>query len=286
MNPILNFIKRNLAFAFLAIISLFIIIPLWMVISGSFMGFDEITNSLSPVLSDSGGSAFWPMLPKYPTIRPFVELLLDSPVFFAMFWNSCRQVLPVLVGQLLIAVPAAWAFAKFEFPMKKALFTLYIALMIMPFQVTMVSGYLVLDKLKLLNTYYAIIIPAVFSTFPVFIMVKFFSSIPKSLMEAAEIDGANEWQIFVKIGIPMGMSGIMSAMVLGFLENWNAIEPPLTYLSDKTIWPLSLYLPNITTDKAGVSLAASVIMMTPALLIFLFGQSYLEQGIRVSGLKE
>jgi multiple sugar transport system permease protein len=283
---IVHLIKRNLAFVFLAVCSLFVLLPLWMVLSGSFMGAKEIGTNLSPVLSNTEGKAFWPIIPQYPTLRPYVELLLDSPAFFRMFWNSCKQVLPALGGQLLIAVPAAWAFAMYDFPWKRTLFTIYIGLMIMPFQVTMVSGYLVLDRLHLLNTHFAIIMPAIFSTFPVFIMMKFFSSIPYSLIEAAEIDGANEWHIFTKIGVPMGASGIMSAVILGFLEQWNAIEPPLTYLSDKSIWPLSLYLPNIAEDKAGVSLAASAVMMAPALLIFFYGQSYLEQGICASGLKE
>ena len=286
MTFLLKSLKRNLIYLILFIFSLFILIPLWMVISGSFMGSGEITRNLSPVLNDDGGRVFWPVIPQYPTLRPYIELLLDSPAFFAMFWNSVRQVVPVLIGQLLIAVPAAWAFANYDFPLKRVLFTVYMALMIMPFQVTMVSSYLVLDRLKLLNTHFAIILPAVFATFPVFIMTKFFSSIPHTLIEAAKIDGADEWQIFIMVGIPMGMSGIMSVLVLGFLENWNAIEPPLTYLSDKSLWPLSLYLPDIAADKVGVSLAASVVMMTPALLIFLFGQSYLEQGICASGLKE
>lgn len=282
----MNFIKKNIATMILVLFAFLIIMPLWMVVSGSFIGKNEITRNLAPVLSDTKGKAFWPILPQYPTIRPYIELLLDSPAFFAMFWNSCKQVIPILIGQLLIAVPAAWAFARFDFPLKKIMFTLYITLTIMPFQVTMVSSYLVLDYLKLLDTNFAIILPAIFATFPVFIMMKFFSSIPADLFEAAEIDGANEWNIFIKIGIPLGNSGIMSAMVLGFLEQWNAIEPPLTFLDDKSNWPLSLYLPNIATDNVGVSLAASVIMMLPALLIFLFGQSYLEDGIKASGLKE
>lgn len=281
----MNSLKRKISFLILMVFALLIIIPLWMVISGSFIGKGEIVRNLAPVLSDSKGYVFWPIIPQYPTLRPYIELLLDSPSFFVMFWNSLIQVLPILLGQLIIAVPAAWAFSRYEFPLKKIIFTLYIALMIMPFQVTMVSSYLVLDKFKLLNTHFAIILPAIFATFPVFIIVKFFSSIPKDLFEAAEIDGANEWQIFIKIGVPLGMSGIMSALVLGFIENWNAIEPALTYLSDKSIWPLSLYLPNIAVDRIAVSFVASVIMMLPALLIFLFGQSYLEQGIQASGLK-
>lgn len=250
------------------------------------MGLEEIKDAIGSVLLGKKGTAQWPVLPQYPTAKPYVELLLDSPNFFVMFWNSVLQVFPALLGQLLVAVPAAWGFSRYRFPMKKILFSLYIVLMLMPFQVTMVSNYLVLDKLNLLNTHFAIILPAVFSAFPVFIMVKFFSAIPESLLEAARIDGANEFQIFIKIGIPIGAPGILSAMILDFLEYWNAIEQPLTFLTDKSKWPLSLYLPNISVDNLGVSLAASVIMMIPALLIFLYGQKYLEQGIKASGLKE
>lgn len=286
LKRIVLIIRRNAAAVTLFLFSLFILLPIWMVISGSFMGVKEIARNLSPALSDTKGSVFWPILPQYPTLRPYVELLLESPAFFHMFWNSCRQVFPILAGQSIIAVPEAWAFAKIEFPFRRTLFALYIALMIMPFQVTMVSSYLVLDKLKLLDSLSAVVLPAAFSTFPVFIIVKFFSSIPQAILEAAQIDGANEWNIFTGIGIPLGKSGILSAMILGFIENWSAIEPSLTFISDKSKWPLSLYLPDISTDNLGVSFVASVIMLTPALLIFFFGQSYLEDGIRASGLKE
>ena len=222
----------------------------------------------------------------YPTLKPYIELLLDTPQFFAMFWNSCRQVFPVVIGQVLIGAPAAWAFARFHFRGKKILYSLYIVLMLMPFQVTMVSSYLVLDNLGLMNSVWAIILPGAVSTFPVFLMVRFFTSIPSALTEAAALDGAGPLQIFFHIGLPLGAPGILSAVVLGFLEYWNALEQPLTFLQDKTLWPLSLYLPTVTADNAGVSLVASVIMLVPALLIFLFGQRYLEAGISASGMKD
>lgn len=280
---ILNRIKTCLLF----LLTLFIWIPIWMLFTGSFMGADEIYNNIGPVLNQKEGMAEWTVFPLYPTLRPVVELLLDSPGFFVMFWNSCKQVIPVLLGQLLIAVPAAWGFARFEFRGKKVLFTLYIILMVLPFQVTMVSSYLVLFRLGLIGTHLAIILPNIFSTFPVFIMVKFFKEVPKSLIEAAKLDGASEFYIFMKVGIPLGSSGIISIMILGFLEYWNAIEQPLTFLArTKEYWPLPLYLPEITTDRAGVAFVASAVMMIPALLLFLYGQKYLEQGIAASGLKE
>jgi multiple sugar transport system permease protein len=203
-----------------------------------------------------------------------------------MFWNSCIQVIPGVAGQLIIALPAAWSFARFQFPGKRALFLLYITLMIMPFQVTMVSSYLILDRLGLMNTHLALIVPMLFSTFPVFIMEKSFKAIPPSLIEAAKIDGAGEMKIFLHIGVPMGASGIISAGVLGFLENWNAIEQPITFLKDKALWPLSLYLPDIAMDQLGVAMVACVIAMMPGLLLFLFGQKYIEEGIVASGIKE
>lgn len=279
-------IKKQLNILILAVLSLITVLPLWFVITGSFMGSDEFTRNFSSVLNDTGGKVSWPILPLYPTLRAYVELLLDTPRFFVVFWNSCKQVFPSLMGQLIIAVPAAWSFARFDFRGKKAIFTLYMILMIMPFQVTMVSTYLVLDRIRLLDSHLSIILPAAFSTFPVFIMVKFFKSIPASLMEAASIDGAGEWKIFLKIGLPMGRGGILSAMILGFLELWNAIEQPLNFIKTTKLWPLTLYLPGISAEKAGVSLVASVIMLLPALLLFLYGQKYLEQGIMASGLKE
>lgn len=268
-----------------AVIMLF---PIWMLLSGSLMGEFELTDNLGPVLEQGReGYAIWPPIARYPTMEAYVELLFDTPRFLLMFWNSCIQVIPSVVGQLLVGAPAAWAFARFRFPGKRGMFLLYIILMLLPFQVTMVSNYLVLNSLGMMNQPLAVILPAVFSTFPVFLMVKFFASIPQAVMDAAVIDGASVLRLFVQIGLPMGAPGVISAVMLGFLESWNAIEQPMIFLMEnRQFWPLSLYLPEITAQDAGSALAASVLMLLPALLLFLFGQEYLEQGICAAALKE
>lgn len=279
--------RRILMGAVLLVLALTVWIPLWLLISGSFMSSQEMGENLAPILkTGKNGYAFWPLLPQYPTFQSYVELLVDSTQFFTMFWNSCMQVFPVILGQILIGAPAAWAFGRYEFKGRKALFSLYIVLMMMPFQVTMVSNYLVLDQFHLIDTVWSIIIPGAVSTFPVFIMTRFFAAIPDSVMEAAALDGAGALLTFWHIGIPLGAPGILSAVVLGFLEYWNALEQPLVFLKEQTRWPLSLYLPTVTAENAGASIVASVIMLIPALLIFLFGQKYLEQGISASGLKD
>ena len=278
--------KKWMIAMLLSAAALFVWVPLWMILSASFMGSREMVHNLAPVLSEEAGYAHWPILPQYPTLKPYVELLLDAPAFFTMFWNSCKQVFPIVAGQIEVGGPAAWAFARFRFRGKGVLYALYIILMLMPFQVTMVSGYFVLDRLGLMNTVWAIILPGAVSTFPVFLMIRFFAAIPSALTEAASLDGAGAWQIFIHLGLPLGVPGILSAVVLGFLEYWNALEQPMTFLKDQTLWPLSLYLPTVTAENAGASLAASVIMLMPALLIFLFGQKYLEAGIAASGMKD
>ncbi len=262
------------------------VFPVLFAFSGVFMSGYELKQYLGPVLAGAEGMARWPLVPHIPTLSPLVELLIDSPQFFVMFWNSVKLTLSILAGQLLVGVPAAWGLARFSFPGRKLLYTLYLVLMLMPFQVLMLPQYIVLERLSLLDTHAGIILPAVFSTFPVFIMYRFFHGIPEAILEAARIDGAGNLRIFLMIGIPLGSAGIVSAMILGFLEYWNMIEQPMTYLKTRAQWPLSLFLPEIGLDEAGTGFTAAVMMLIPALLVFLGGQDYLEQGIAAAAVKE
>lgn len=262
---------------------------LWFMCFGALMPLDELQALLGPVLgtgADSHSFAHWPLLPSWPTLQPLAELLLDTPDFFVMFWNSFLLAVPAVLGQLLVGVPAAWALSRLRFPGRKALLVVYIVLMLMPFQVTMVPNYLILDKLGLMDTRWAVILPLAFSAFPVFIVCKNFDAVPQALLEAAAIDGAGHGVTFLRIGLPLGTPGIFSAVVLGFLEGWNAIEQPMTFLNDPALWPLSLYLSKIAAEKLGMAMVASLLMLAPAALVFLFGQKYLELGIQASGIKE
>lgn len=273
-------------FIFLFILALLVWWPMWFMIIGSLMPLDELTVFLGSVLSGTDGYASWPILPTWPTLQPIVELLLDTPQFFVMFWNSCKIVFPQLIGQLIVGTPAAWAFSRLRFRGKNVLFTVYIILMLMPFQVTMVPNYLVSDFLGIMDTLWAIILPGMFSTFSVFIMSKGFDAVPHAMMESASLDGAGAFTIFFRIGLPLGRPAILSALVLAFLEGWNAIEQPMTFLKTPSLWPLSLYLSDIAAEKLGLAMVSSLFTLAPALLIFLFGQKYLELGIQASGMKE
>ena len=273
-------LKRIVCLSVLTLLALFTWWVLWFMGMGALTPEDELLATIGPALqSESREPAVWCLLPSWPTLQPLVQLLLDTPTFFAMFWNACKLAFPQVAGQLVVAAPAAWAFSKLEFPGRRVLYGAYLVLMVLPFQITMVPNYLVLDRLGLMDTPWAVILPGVFSAFPVFIIKKGFDAVPQSLLEAAALDGAGPLRCFVSVGLPLGLPAVLSAATLGFIEAWNAIEQPMLFLKDKANWPLSLYLSKITAGDLGLAMVASLMMLAPPLLLFLTGRKYLEQGI-------
>ncbi len=265
-------LKKILLFPFV----LLVWFPLWFLLMGTLTGSEELAATIGPALSGSGQAA-WTLLPSYPTLEPAVKLLLDTPEYFTTYWNTCLQTFPQLAGQLVVGAPAAWALSRLKFRGRGAVRGLYLILMLLPFQVTMVPAYLTINHLGLMDTVWAVILPGAFSTFPVFVMQRGFDAVPLPLLEAAAIDGATPWQQFARIGLPVGLPGILAALTMSFLDAWNALEQPMTFLKTQSLWSLSLYLTDTTRDLA-LTMAASLFALLPAVLIFAFGQKYLEQG--------
>lgn len=261
-------------------------LPLLMIPGGAFMSDMELRRLLAPILAGQEGYAGWRLLPFYPTLDCFYNVLVASPDFYRLFWNSVGMTAAILAGQLLFGLPSAWAFAAFRFRGREALFALYVMLMLLPFQVMLLPQYLMLRSLHLYGNPGAVILPAVFSTFPVFVMYRGFTQIDGEILEAARLEGAGEWQIFRRIGLPLGETGIRAALVLSFLECWNLVEQPMAFLEEQKDWPLSLYLPQLGLARAGDAFAVSVIVLIPAVCIFALGQDALETGIAYMGVKE
>ena len=276
--------KRKLLWFPMGAFALIMLLPIWIAVTGAFSSQWELTENLRPVLGNGQGLAKWTLLPQSPTLKSLVQVLLDSPEFFTMFWNSVAITAGILLGQFAVAVPAAWGLAKLHLPGK--LGDLYMVLMLLPFQVLMYPEYLVLKSLGLLNTLWAVILPGIFSAYPVFLLTRFFGAIPEEILEAARLDGAGEWQIFRYIALPLGLPGLLSVGILSFLDAWNLIEQPMTFLKNRALWPLSLFLPETTLTDAGLGFAAALLMLIPALLLFGLCQDALEQGIALPGGRE
>lgn len=262
-----------------------ICMPLVILFCGSIADAIEWEERTAPLLFNNQEYIGWKWVPDYPTLENYKELLFYAPDFLTLFWNSVKIAVCILVGHLLIGVPGAWVFATYKFKGRGVLFFIYIILMLLPFQTTMLAKYLVLNGVGLMDTQWAVILPAAFSTFPVFLIYRGFRGIPMELFEVARIDGANEWTILVRIGLPLAESSITSAFVLSFFEVWNMVEEPLAFLKDMSLWPLSLFLAQIDATQAGRACAASVITLIVSFFVFGIFKDSLEQGIVSSALK-
>lgn len=260
-----------------------ILLPLILIFISSFMESSEASITYGGVLTGNTFASL-ALMPARPSLRPYSDLFLYCRQFYTMLWNSARDTALIAAGQILTAIPAAWAFAKLRIPLQKTIFTIYIILMMLPFQVTMLSNYFLLNRTGLLNTPWAFILPCIFSTFPVFVMTRFFKDVPDEIIEAASIDGAGSLQIFRYIGLPLGRSGITAVTVLQLLEIWNTVEQPMFFIQNEDYYPLALFFPNLTPDTLGSSFVAAIVMMLPPLLIFLYGREELENGIGHIGI--
>jgi multiple sugar transport system permease protein len=271
------------------------IFPLLLTIINSFMSESEISAHYSSItglnaakdnINSLSGYASIKLIPDIATLAQYFEILVKKPYYLIMFWNSIKMVLPIVIGQLVVASMAAYAFAKIRFKGKNLLFFIYIIVMMMPFQVTLVPNYLVADMLGLIGSRSSIILPGIFSAFGVFLLKQNMEGIPYSYMEAAKVDGATQFNIFMKIIIPMSKTGIWALIILLFIDYWNMVEQPLIFLKDALKMPLSIFLSNISDGERGIAFAASTLYMAPMLLVFLYGENYLIKGIQLSGLKQ
>lgn len=287
-------LKKTILSAGLFVIAIIILFPLLLTVTNSFMSEQEITDSYSMVAvkapvpennSFAGKYADVKLIPAMVTVKQYYYVLIKETQFLIKFWNSVFLVAPIILGQLLVASMAAYAFSKQKFLFRDKLFFAYIIIMMMPFQVTLVPNYIMVSKLGLMGSYLSIILPGIFSTFGVFLMRQFMMYIPDAYIESAKVDGANQFRIFYSIIIPMSKTGLAALAILVFIDNWNMVEQPLVFLQDVNMHPLSIYLSSINEGERGVAFAASTIYMLPMLLVFLYGENYLVQGIQLSGLK-
>ena len=283
--------KITIATLIAAAFAILFLMPIVLTISNSFMGSSEISSNYGTVFAtnDSGGKVYiaekvnLKFIPDMVSFSQYITVLFKSPEYLLKFWNSVILVGPIVVFQLVVASLASYGFARYRGRIREIIFFAYIILMLMPYQVTLVPNYLVSNWLSILDTNWAIWLPGIFSPFAVFLLTKFMRRIPTSVIEAAQIDGAGEWQIYRKICMPLCKGAICSAAILVFIDYWNMVEQPIILLSDPETHPLSVFLSKINAGEVGLAFAVATIYMVPSLLIFLYGEEYLVDGITYQG---
>lgn len=256
--------------------------PLLFTVSNSFLSPQEVINRYSsqmlPGNADSlarDGLHFVQMtlLPTKPTLAQYKEFLLQSPAYLRMFWNSVLLIVPILLGQLVVSVLAAYAFERSHWKYKEAVFAVYLVILLMPMQVTLVPNYITADLLGLLNSYWAIILPAIFHPLGVFLLRLQMKGFDKAWVEAAQDCGASEWQIFRQVILPNLRLGIMVVLVLTVAEYWNIIDQAIVFLDSTVKQPLSVSLSQMLAGESEVFFAASCIYVLPVLLVFRMGKA-------------
>jgi multiple sugar transport system permease protein len=280
-----------LRYAMLICISVILLFPLVYMLAGSFTDRAEVAENYAVV---SGAdiqadteikSVGFRLIPEKASLMQYYNVLLRRPRFLDYFWNSVRMTVPIMLGQMVVSLLAAYAFAKLRFPFRDKLFFAYIIVMLMPFQVTLVPNYIMLRDTNLLGSYWAVILPGMFTTFGVFLLRQFIRQIPDEYCEAARIDGAGYLRTLTNVILPQCKGAMASLGILVFVDNWNMVEQPLIFLKDESMHPLSIFLSRINEGEIGIAFACGILFMLPALLIFLYGENYFVEGIQLSGIK-
>ena len=226
-------------------------------------------------------------LPREWVFTNFAEVF-DSMPFGQMFLNSVLLTVGRTVGQVALCTMAGYAFARIVFPGRNALFVVLLSVLMVPSQLYLLPQYEIIQALGWLNTLQALIVPGIFSAFGTFLMRQFFLSMPAELEEAARIDGANPWQTFWRIMVPLAKPGIIALVVFTVLWSWNDLLWPLIVTTDPAKMPLSVGLSQLVgihgTDYP-VLMAGALLATLPMLVTFMILQRQFIQGIAFSGTK-
>ncbi len=203
--------------------------------------------------------------------------------------NSAFVTLSIVIGQLITSALSGYAFGRLQFPGRNVLFWLVLATLMIPLQATIIPVFVLISKLHLADTMASLILPALSTAFGTFLMRQYFMQIPNEFEDAALLDGANQWQIFFNIYLPLAKTGLAVLAILTFNAYWNEFLRPLIFLKSIDKFTLPLGLVNLQgymgTGSISVVLAGVVISLLPVLAVYLVGQRYLIEGIMMGGLK-
>jgi multiple sugar transport system permease protein len=215
--------------------------------------------------------------------------VFEKVPFLNEILNSFTVALAVVVGQLFTASLAGYAFARLKFPGREVIFWLVMATMMIPLQATIIPVFVLISRLGLANNLLSLILPAVPTAFGTFLLRQYFMAVPNEFEEAATIDGANLFQIFYRIYLPLVAPGLAVLAVLTFNGTWNDFFRPLIFLNDpiKFTIPLGLNVLKgyMMTGSISVVLAGVSMSLIPVVIVFIIGQRYLIEGIMMGGLK-
>ena len=272
--------SKVVRYVIISVVAFIMLYPVLWMVGSSFKTNNEIFTEIG-------------FIPKHFDFTPYIHGWQTGTgyTFTTYFINTFKILIPKVIFTVVSSVITAYGFARFDFPFKKILFGALMATMFLPQVVTMIPMYILFRKLGMLDTYIPLIAPTVFATqaFFVFMLIQFLRSIPTSLDEAATMDGANSWQILIKVILPVLKPAIISCVIFQFVWTMNDFMGPLIYLSSTEKFPVALALQMNMDSTGSVNyaqlLAMSVLAVLPSLIVFFSAQKYFVEGIATTGIK-
>jgi len=278
MNRTLIVTVRTAVMIFIAFVAIF---PIYWMVMSSFRTHEEIFKytTLSPEL----------FLPVEWTLKNYRDIFLDpSKPFGRYMTNTLFIAVIVTTLGLIVNAMSAFAFAKLRFPFKKLLLTLFMSSLVIPYEVIMIPQYLLMRDFGWINSYMALIVPQIVWVFGIFMLVQFFSDIPRDILDAARMDGAGWTRIFAKIVLPTAVPALITLGIMTFLNQWDSFLWPLVVINEEKKQVIQVAISSFQSLRNiswGKILAATSISSVPILVLFLFLQKYYVQGITMSGVK-
>ncbi|HEV2528803.1 MAG TPA: carbohydrate ABC transporter permease [Thermomicrobiales bacterium] len=228
-------------------------------------------------------------IPEPVTWANYTEVWTGTYPLTKYIGNSLLVAVARVVGELFTASLAAYAFARMQFRGRNAIFVLYLATLIIPHQLLLVPRFILYREIGIYDTLWALILPGIFTVFGTFLLRQFFMTIPQELSDAARVDGANDWQIYWRIILPLAKPALASLAILAFVWSWNDYETPLVMLVSEANFTVPLGLTRYIDEGGGFSaaliMAGSVSSVLPVVVIFLILQRQFIAALARSGLK-
>lgn len=226
-------------------------------------------------------------IPKYLNLNNYSTALSETD-YFLWYFNTAKTTIMIVLLVLFFSSLSGYAFAKLKFKGSNVIFFLFISTLMIPMQVRIIPQFMMFRAWDQINTHWPIVLPWMYNGFAIFLMRQFFMTIPDDLLEAARIDGANEYKTFWTVVLPLAKSSLVALTVLSFTWGWNAFFGPLIYISDSTKQVLAVgiasfkseYSENFATQMAGATLA-----LIPIIVVYLLAQKQFIEGIALSGTK-
>lgn len=258
-----------------------------LIVGGAIMLFPFLWTVVTSISPGATLTSAPKLIPDDPSLAPYAELFARVP-FAQVIVNSLIIAVISTVLQLITSAMAAYAFARLPFRGRGVLFVLYLATMMIPFQVLIVPLFAEMKALGLINTYAGAILPTIASAFGVFLLRQAMSTVPYDLDQAATLDGAGHFRIFFQIMLPLVRPALATLAVFAFLNTWNSFLWPLIILRTPTMQTLPVALSSLQgqfSTQWDVLMAGSVVSIIPMFALYVFAQKYIVQGVAGTGLK-